>query len=258
MNKHIGQKIKLLRGQAGLSQDQLAKTLGVLRPIISQIENGERKVTAEELITLAEALNTEVEIILGLKKEPAIQLESEKDMPQTKNEIRINVPQKNLRKFKEVLLYILNKVGAKPNMGETVLYKLLYFMDFNFYEKYEKQLIGATYIKNHYGPTPVEFHKIVETMLNKDLVAVKSKYFEHEQKKYLPLRPADVSSIGACELEMIEQVLRQLSDKNAAQLTEYSHQDVPWLTAKDGQKIDYESVFYRTPLYSVREYGAKD
>jgi hypothetical protein len=73
--------------------------------------------------------------------------------------IRINIPQKNIGKFKEVLLYILNKIGSKPNIGETVIYKLLYFIDLNYYEKYEEQLIGATYIKNHHGPTLKEFKK---------------------------------------------------------------------------------------------------
>lgn len=81
--------------------------------------------------------------------------------------IRINIPQKNIGKFKEVLLYILNKIGSKPNIGETVIYKLLYFIDFNYYEKYEEQLIGATYIKNHHGPTPKEFKKVINEMIKK-------------------------------------------------------------------------------------------
>ena len=34
----------------------------------------------------------------------------------------------------------------------TVLYKLLYFIDFDYYEKFEEQLVGATYIKNHLDP----------------------------------------------------------------------------------------------------------
>ncbi|QQS18171.1 hypothetical protein IPL68_06065 [Candidatus Saccharibacteria bacterium] len=44
-------------------------------------------------------------------------------------------PQTNPEKLREVLLYVLGKVGAKPNVGETVLYKLLYFIDFDYYEK---------------------------------------------------------------------------------------------------------------------------
>jgi hypothetical protein len=38
---------------------------------------------------------------------------------------------------------------------------------------------------------------------------------------------------------------------NAKQISDYSHGDVPWLTADDGGIIEYESVFYRTAPYSV-------
>ena len=165
------------------------------------------------------------------------------------------MPQKNLKKFKEVLLYILEKVGGKSNVGMTVLYKLLYFIDFDYYEKFEEQLIGATYIKNHFGPTPVEFKKIVESMEEKgELETVKSKYFQHEQTKYLPRRESDISVLNAREIKHIDEVLERLSNKNAKELSDYSHEDIPWLITKEGQPILYEAVFYRTEETSVREY----
>jgi len=49
----LSQKIKELREQLGMSQQKLAMLLGVSRPTISQIENGERKICAEELIKLS-------------------------------------------------------------------------------------------------------------------------------------------------------------------------------------------------------------
>ena len=180
--------------------------------------------------------------------------------PKEKNGIRISVPQKNLDKFKEILLYVLSKVGSKPNVGESVLYKLLYFIDFNYYEKYEEQLIGATYIKNHYGPTPIEFVKIVEDMEGEDLKKVQDNYFQYPQTKYLPLRPPDMGkiNINGNEQKLINDVINSLSDMNAKQISEYSHNDVPWLTTEEGEVIDYESVFYRTPPYSVRDYSDDD
>ena len=66
------------------------------------------------------------------------------------NSLRVDVPLMNVVKFKEVLLYILSKIGAKPNVGQTVIYKLLYFIDFDFYELYEEQILGLRYIKNTY------------------------------------------------------------------------------------------------------------
>jgi len=255
-SKKIGQRMKKLREEIGMSQQGLADKLGILRPTISQMENGERKITAEELIKLSEILNTSVQYLMGLEKQPEIVLQ-ERRGKMTKPQMRINVPAKNLDKFKEVLLYILGKVGSKPNIGETVIYKLLYFIDFDYYEKYEEQLIGATYIKNKHGPTPIEFRKIVEKMIkDKEIEKIKSTYFSFPQTKYLPWRKPDLSKLKANEMELIEEVLCKLSDMNAIQISEYSHNDVPWLTTENEKEIEYESVFYRTAPYSVREYSA--
>jgi hypothetical protein len=79
-----------------------------------------------------------------LEKQPVVVLLQDQAERKAKAQVRINAPQKNLQKFKEVLLYLLDKVGSKSNVGEGVVYKLLYFIDFNFYEKYEEQLVGAT------------------------------------------------------------------------------------------------------------------
>lgn len=250
----IGRKIKEFRTKRGISQQRLAELLGVSRPAISQMENGERKVSADELDRLAKIFNISVNSLLNREKEPEVILEEKGEEEKLEPSIRISVPQNNLEKFKEVLLYILNKVGSKPNIGETVIYKLLYFIDFDFYEKHEEQLMGAVYIKNYYGPTPVEFGKIVEKMTGKEIVRVKSSYFDFPQTKYLPLRKPDLTKLKASEIEAIDNVLNKLSDMNAKQISDYSHNDVPWLTTEDEKIIEYESVFYRTVPYSVREY----
>lgn len=250
----IGNRIRALRKAAGMTQQKLADLLNVLRPTISQIENGDRKISAEELKNLADIFNTSVDSLLYSQKSPTVSVKESRAEYKTAFQLRINVPQKNMDKFREALLYILNEIGAKPNIGETVLYKLLYFIDFDYYEIYEEQLIGATYMKNRFGPTPIEFAKLIEKNLNKDLVRVKDKYFEYPQTKYLPLRKADLSKLSGSEIELIDNVLDRLSDMNAAQISDYVHNDVPWLTTDDGGIIEYESVFYRTPPYSQREY----
>jgi len=259
-NKKMGTKIKSIREKLGLSQESLAQLLNISRVSLSQIENGDRKISAEEIAKLSKVFNVTSDVLLDLEKDIDVVLEKKKrKISSSKEELRISVPQKNLDKFKEALLYILDKVGSKPNVGESVIYKLLYFIDFNFYEKYEEQFIGATYIKNNYGPTPKEFLKIVEDMeKTQELVKIDDKYFHYPQRKYLPLRPADLSKLNKDERNMVDYVLLQLSDMNAAQISEYSHNDVPWLTTKDGEIIDYESVFYRTPPYSVRSYGGEN
>jgi transcriptional regulator with XRE-family HTH domain len=254
MTARIGVRIRELRSQKGISQQRLAELLDVSRPTISQMENEGRKISAEELDCLAKIFNISVDSLLKRHEEPEMVLQKGTRDRRLQPGIRINVPQKSAEKLKEVLLYILNKVGSRPNVGETVIYKLLYFIDFDFYEKYEEQLVGATYIKNNYGPTPLEFHKVVEQMTDRELVRVKSTYFSFPQTKYLPLRKPDLTKLRANEIEVIDSVLNKLSDMNASQISEYSHNDVPWLAAEDGGIIEYESAFYRVAPYSVREY----
>ncbi len=87
-------------------------------------------------------MNISTDELLHLESQLEIILERETSTPtEEKPSMRISVPVKNLRKFKEVLLYVLSRLGNKPNIGETFLCKLLYFIDFDFYEKYEEQLI---------------------------------------------------------------------------------------------------------------------
>lgn len=50
----------------------------------------------------------------------------------------------NPEKAKQVILYILNKCGP---MSKKKLQCLLYFCDFNYYEKYEEPFMGFKYIK---------------------------------------------------------------------------------------------------------------
>lgn len=254
----LGLRIKKYRDGRGLNQEALARLLGVSRPTLSLIENGQRKVSAVEIRKLGEIFGVSVEAFFDEKKEPQFVIrETSAEYKKREPEMRIDIPQKNLKRFKEVLLYVLGKVGAKPHVGEAVIYKLLYFIDFDYYERYEEQLIGATYKKNKYGPTPMEFRKVSETMIEaKEIVKLADKYFNYPQTKYLPLRNPDLSDMSAQAKDVIDRVLGRLSDMNASQISEYSHNDVPWLTTAEGDIIPYEAVFYRMPAYSVRTYDA--
>ena len=223
------------RKKFNISQEELAKVIGVSRPTLSKIEKGERKMTKEE----REKMEAYFEGLGG-----------------NEDYIRINIPQKNIEKFEQVLLYILEKVGAKPNVGMTVLYKLLYFIDFDYYEKYEEQLMGLTYFKNHHGPTPREFKEVVDRMKKEGkLIEVPKRFFDKEQIKFLPKIEADLSVLNGRELEMIDDVLKRYSDRTAKELSEMTHRDIPWQVVDFKENIDYEFAFYRTDEFSVREYG---
>ena len=71
----FGKRIRELREQLEISQQKLAELLNVSRPAISQIESGEKKISAEELKELSEIFHISLDSLLNLEKEPEIVLE---------------------------------------------------------------------------------------------------------------------------------------------------------------------------------------
>lgn len=256
MNKFL----KKLRHEQAVSQEFLAEKIGLTRQTYAQIEGSKRDMTVKEAQKLAVFFGLSLEDFLAEKKSADLKVVMEKLKNPAKNKLqaRISVPQEKVDKFKEVLLYILERIGARPNIGEAVICKLMYFIDFDYYEKFEEQLIGAKYIKNHFGPTPVAFPQIVKQMeADGDLTPVVKKYFQHEQKKYLPRRSANLAKFSAREKELIDWEIERFKYFNAAKIRDYSHKDVPWIGSKDLDLINYEAVFSRTDEFSVREYDDK-
>ena len=173
--------------------------------------------------------------------------------PQAKEMIAkelISKPKLNLNKFKNVLLYILEKCAGKPNVGETVLYKLLYFSDFDYYELYEEHLTGASYRKLPYGPVPQKLDSIISQMIKAgQLQRVKTEYYGLQQTRYLPLVKANLAGLKASEKTIIDRVIEQMSDWSASAISNYSHKDLPWLATKEGDEINYELSFTEMLLF---------
>lgn len=61
----IAARLREARKMAGLSQGQVAKLLGLHRPTVSEIEAGNRRVTAEELTQFAKAYDVSVSWLVG-------------------------------------------------------------------------------------------------------------------------------------------------------------------------------------------------
>lgn len=252
--QQIGERIADLRKHKGFSQEDLASRVKVSRSSLAQIELGNRGLDILELQKLSQVLGFSLDDFMS--KDFSVEEDTElKEEPGEKIDVRISVPTLQVKKFRNVLLYILERCAGKPNVGETVLYKLLYFTDFNYYELYEEHLTGAKYRKLPYGPVPKRFDSIINQMIAKrQLQRVKSSFHGFPQTRYLPLEKADLTELKASEKEVIDRVIEQMSDWSATAISNYSHKDMPWLASKVGEEINYELVFYREAPFSVRNY----
>lgn len=248
--------IRQLRDNANISQQDIADKVGIARATYAGLESGRRDPNLTEIRNIAEFYQiAPSDLINGVElsvEEPIAPYKFSETNDIIPRDIN---PKTKPEKLREVLLYVLEKVGAKPNVGETVLYKLLYFIDFDYYEKTGHSITGLSYTRNHYGPTPaIDFKRVVEGMeADGDLERIETKFFSNVQRKYLPTKRANLRDLKADEIKHIDETLARLSDKTATELSELSHYDTPWVVAKQGEPIMYRDVFYRTIRTAVTE-----
>ena len=253
--KQIGQRIAKLRKIKGLSQEDLARKIQISRPSLAQMELGNRNIDMMELQNLSIILGFSLDEFIAKDFKLVNEIDGNAEPFIQKISERISIPTLQINKFKNVLLYILERCAGKPNVGETVLNKLLYFCDFNYYEMYEEHLTGAKYRKLPFGPVPQKFDSVLIQMIDAgQLQRVKTEYHGYPQTRYLPLIKADLTSLKASEKEVIDRVIGQMSDWSASYISDYSHKDLPWEVTDDGKDISYELTFYRELPYSVRVY----
>ena len=257
--KELGKRIAELRKLKGFSQEDVALHLKMSRPSLAQMELGNRSIDALELHDLSIILGFSLDDFMASDFVAKKATDKVADAVNEPSEERISVPTLQINKFKNVLLYMLERCAGKPNVGETVLYKLLYFSDFNHYEIYEEHLTGAQYRKLPYGPVPQQMDTIIHQMIeNKQIQRVKTEFHGFPQTRYLPLEKADLTQLKASEKEVIDQVIEQMGNWTATTISEYSHKDLPWQVSEDGKDISYELAFYREFPYSVRLYDQNE
>lgn len=251
--KNLGEWLKKIREHKGFTQEEVARHLQVKRQAIGQIEKGERGVDGLEARKLAELFSVSVDFLLNVpSKSGASQINKSgaKSSPRIKFKF---VPER----LKNIILYILEKCGGKPNLGETVLYKLLYFVDFDAYEILGKPVTGISYVKLQFGPAPQikDFQNVVNEMIKKkELMMIHQDYHGKIQKRYVAFAEPGMSKFSAEEKQVMDRVLSRLSDMRAVEIEAYAHGDAPWRLTNDGEVIDPVLVFERTVPYAHRDY----
>src|SRR3989338_6415522 len=91
-----------------------------------------------------------------------------------------NMPKISEKKYKEIILYLAENLGGEIK-GKKKLAKLLYFVDFDFFEKFQKSLTGDVYKALPMGPFPVTMEKVLTDMAKKKKISI---IFKKERADY--------------------------------------------------------------------------
>ncbi|MBU1684464.1 MAG: Panacea domain-containing protein [Patescibacteria group bacterium] len=74
----------------------------------------------------------------------------------------------NEKKYRNVILFFANKI-KNGTLGKLKMMKLLYFLDFDFFEKYGKSVTGDKYLRWENGPVPQVGEKMINQMSGNDI-----------------------------------------------------------------------------------------
>ena len=161
-------------------------------------------------------------------------------------------------KYTKLLAYLICACCDKRHIGKTVLSNLLYFIDFNYYELYQKSLTNEKYFKTKKGIEPEHFKEITEELVKKDCVFHrKEEYYNTTLNRYYITKIPNVN-FNLKELEVINSAIYNLSDFNATEIYKYSCNDMPYKLAGLNDEINYTNAFNRTSEYSAYNILNKD
>lgn len=150
------------------------------------------------------------------------------------------------KKYQEIILYLAEKLGGKIK-GKKKLAKLLYFADFDFFEKFEKSLTGDVYKALPMGPFPVTMEKVLADMVKEKKITIK---FEKERADYNPTeiyktKEKMAGNFSKEELQILDRVVLKYGHLSGKQLEDLSHAEAPYIGTAPNQEIAYELAFYR-------------
>ena len=161
----------------------------------------------------------------------------------------------NIEKFKDVIHYVISKCENKENFTRNILYQILYFNDFNYYELYEVSLTGERYIHKFREPFPTDFDEAINQLIKENRIKENKEMINKFPKyTYQSLIEPPIDNLTCKEIKVIADNIQKLSDMSSAEIANYSHGDRPWRISDDNEELNYEAVFYRKPEYSLRIY----
>ena len=201
-----------------MTQQQLATKLGVSQPMIYKYELNEYQGYSLEIIAnVAEALNVKAGLGAWMKSQKQFY---------------------NVEKQKNIILYFLNNIN-NAYLGLTKLMKLLYYVDFEFYQNKGVSITGDEYVAMPYGPVPRNAERLLEKMTNDGEIHMEKIVFVYPQNKYYSKVEHDMSTFSAEELGHIENIAKRFEHWTAKQMSDLTHDEYPWQTTRLGEIIDY-------------------
>ena len=146
-------------------------------------------------------------------------------------------------RYRNAILFFCEKI---PNLGRTKLNKLLYFLDFDHFEKYERSVTGDIYENDELGPVPSNIEEILVEMEAEKLIETRIEpVFNYVRYHLIPLSHHNPRVFKSNEMEILCGVADKWVNHTAREMVIASHGEAPWIATRKGEVIPYALAYYR-------------
>lgn len=152
----------------------------------------------------------------------------------------------NHKKYKNAVLFFAQKV-QNGTLGKLKMMKLLYYLDFDFFEKYGRSVTGDEYLRFENGPVPRMAEKLLKEMNGKEIKITKRAIGTgYNDQMHIEARADfDVNAFEKEELLMLEEIAAKWEKFTGSEMKNASHGEAPWIATKPNEVIDYNLALYR-------------
>ena len=214
----ISKKYRLAKG---ISQEELAGSLGMSRNTVISIENGKRELTLSEAERFSRILGVSVEALIS------------EQLP-------------NFSKYKEMILYTLSQVNGDGKIPKTKLAKIIYLADFAWFYYKMESMSGMSYRKIMFGPVPDAYFRAIDELEQGGLISLEIKNYPSGHTQLLSLtkagKMAGTDNVSGEEKNLIKKISKNWENKNTQEIVGFTHQQLPYLLALDGEIISYALI----------------
>ena len=157
----------------------------------------------------------------------------------------------NVEKYMNAILFFIENV---QNLGRTKLYKLLYFLDFDHYEKCSESVTGESYLNKELGPVPAHAEEVISKMKDDELLDIlPERVMDFVRHKFVAKVHHDPKVFSPTEIEMLCEVAEKWAHHTANEIVSATHGEAPWIATARDEIIPYPYAYYRNKFAEAEE-----
>jgi len=158
------------------------------------------------------------------------------------------VRRRSEERYRQAVLFFLHQCESR-RMGKVKLMKLLYYLDFDHFEKHGRSVTGDRYLRFPLGPLPEHGEAVLERMVAEGQVQIRG---------WKPLIPCDLSVFSSSELVVLRSVCARWRYATKQEIVDASHREPTWTEVQAGREVPYVYAYLRNSFGEVFETDPTD